>query len=129
VTANLLDLGLGAGLAVTEQLSFGVDFSLGWNRGLGFDPVTLTIDTGDITIPDRSVSHWRNTREIDLTVSYAVTSWFSATFGVANLSSELGPDGTSRGLFHAIDTQVSLGLSVSFDQLYLDTQPDAKTKP
>lgn len=129
VTADLVALGVSVGLKMTSALHVALALAIGWNRGHGFEAVPLAIETGEITVKDNSVSHWRNVRSIGLSVDYAFTDWFSATAGITNDFSELGPDGEPRGPFHALDMQLGLGLRVSFDQLYLATLPKPKSTP
>jgi hypothetical protein len=102
------------------QLAVNASFSLGWNRGHDLADSDVTTSTGNVVhLEDQSTTHWRNTREIALSVAYDFTDWFSASASATNSFRERGPDGELRAPFHATDIAFGLTLSLSIDQLYL----------
>lgn len=103
-----------------EKLAVNASFSLGWNRGHGLndDPYRLPSTGYVVALPDDE-THWRNTRELVLGVSYDFTDWFSAAANATNGFAELDSYGKYRGPFNSVDMAFGLSLSLSIDQLYL----------
>jgi len=53
---------------------------------------------------------------------------FGLSFGYANLTAQLGPDGRRRGVFYSPDARFYGTLSVSLDHLYSDlSHPDRQS--
>jgi len=129
-TRDVVLFALSATLMPVDSLSVGASFSLGWNRAYDLrDNEPVEISTGTVVVPDSSTTHWRNTREIGLSVGYDFTPWFSASANLSNGFSERGPDGTLRGPFHAVDTAFGLDLTLSIDQLYASRSPSTASRP
>jgi hypothetical protein len=118
-------LDLGANLALSEKWTLGASLSLWWYLARSLAPADLMLDTGTIRVADMSVTHWRNTRWLVFSVGYKITDWLTASARMINAFSELGPNGRPRSLLRPFDTLLGLGLSVSFDQLYLSTRAHA----
>jgi hypothetical protein len=80
-----------------------------------------------VLVGDLSTTHSRNSRWLLFGLGYKITEWFSATARLTNIFSERGMAGQLRAPLNPIDTVIGLELAVSFDQLYLSTQPHAAT--
>lgn len=120
-------LGVDANLELTEKWFANVSLTFWWVLARSFDTTVENTSTGPVLLPDMSLTHSRNSRWLLFGLGYKITDWFSATARVTNIFSERGMAGQIRGVFNPIDTVIGLELAVSFDQLYLSTQPHAAT--
>jgi hypothetical protein len=120
---DVLMLGVDGQLKLTDALMLGAQVSFFFGRAIGLgDAFDTMIDSGVVRIEDNSTTHWRNTRWLIFSLGYAFTDWFTAEARVTNIFSERSPDGTLRAPFNPLDTLLGLDLTVSFDQLYMNTR-------
>jgi hypothetical protein len=128
-TRDLFVLGFEGDLGLTDKLTLGAQVSFGWNLGAGLRDQSLGVAgsrDGVVEVGDGSLTHWRNSRVIGLSVEYAFTDWFSGATLLTNSFAERSPDdGQYRAPFNAQDMFLGLELSVSFDQLYEATRGHA----
>jgi hypothetical protein len=121
---DVLMLGAEGTLKLTSKLALGAQFYFYFARATSLaGTIDGMIDTGPVQITDMSATHWRNTRWLVFTLSYAFTDWFGAGARVSNYFSERNPDnGSLRAPLNPLDTLIGLDLTVSFDQLYMNTR-------
>jgi hypothetical protein len=125
-TRDLFVLGVDANLGLTEQLTLGAQVSFGWNLAASLGDEDVMLPTGTVVrVGDDSLTHWRNSRVIGISLEYAFTDWFSGATLFTNSFAERSSDGQYRAPFNGQDMVLGLELSVSFDQLYEDTRGHA----
>jgi hypothetical protein len=128
-TRDLFVLGVEGSLGLTEELTLGAQVSFGWNLGGSLNDQELAIDgsrDGVVRVGDDSLTHWRNSRVIGLSLEYEFTDWFTgATLFTNSFAERSVVDGQYRGPFNAQDMVLGLELTVSFDELYEVTRGHA----
>lgn len=107
-------------LSLTESISLQALLWLSWSHASSLAPFSTTLDTGYVvTLPDDSLTHWRNDRYIVVGADWTPTDWLTLELSVVDYFPEKAPDGTNRGLFNPVDLTVGLTTSIAFDRLYL----------
>lgn len=116
---NSLSTIISGSLQLTDTVSMALLVWLSWSRGADLAPYTREIESGVVTLPDASTTHWRNERYLVLGADWEATDWLSVGLSLINYFPEKGPDGSNRGLVNPLDLMVGLTTSVAFDRLYL----------
>jgi hypothetical protein len=116
---NSLSTIISGSLQLTDTVSVALLVWLSWARGSDLAPYTREIESGVITLPDTSTTHWRNERYLVLGADWQAADWLSVGLSLINYFPEKAPDGTNRGLANPLDLMVGLTTSVAFDRLYL----------
>jgi hypothetical protein len=99
---------------------FGVELlgALQWDHANALQDATLVTDTGaSVTLPDRSTTHWRDSRKLVFGVFYSVTPFLDLELSSSSQFAERGPNGILRGPFRASDTVFGLDASLDLEQL------------
>jgi hypothetical protein len=121
---DLFSIGVGVSAGITEELSAGLDVTFGWTLGHGLAEIEREIDSGSTLRFGDDETHLRTSRTITFNLGYAFLPWLSTSLFVNNGFSELGPDGERRTPFNAVDTVVGTAVTLSIDQLVLESRGD-----
>jgi hypothetical protein len=107
-------------MSVTTRLALHFVGEYGWYKAAPLAETSFTTSTGMvITLPDESLTHWRNTRYLELGVSYDLFAWLGLGFWISDLFSERGFDAKIRAPLVPADTAFGLRALFTLDELYL----------
>ncbi|HKU41493.1 MAG TPA: hypothetical protein VJR89_25225 [Polyangiales bacterium] len=119
-TRNAIVVGAGADLALNDAWGVRFQASHSWKRAADLADYTYTSDDGtEHSLPDDSVTHWRNSTTLEIGVGYLVASWLGLSFNVTNSFKDRGIDSELRAPLHLVDTYFGLNASLRLDEVYL----------
>jgi hypothetical protein len=117
-TRDVFVLGVSANANFSSTLSANLSVGFGWNLAYPLaDARITTITDAEYTLPDQSLTHWRNSRTIRIGLNYFFEPWLIGAAFVRNAFSERGPDGTLRAPFEPLDTVLGTTLTLNTDGL------------
>jgi hypothetical protein len=117
---NIISLAAGAELAMTDKWGLSLNFSHAWKRAANLADSSFTTDDGEtIELPDDSVTHWRNSTTLEVSVGYLVVPWLGLGLSLTNTFKDRGPDSELRAPFEMVDTYFGLNASLRLDEVYL----------
>jgi hypothetical protein len=119
-TNNGFSVGLLADANLTNRFALHFVGELAWYHAEGLANARQTTITGLVVdVPDESLTHWRNSRFLELGASYDFFAWFSLGLALSNAFSERGYEGQLRPPLKAADTMIALRVLISLDEVYL----------
>jgi hypothetical protein len=119
-TTDAISVAVLSDVSITTRFALHFVGEYGWYKAAGLADAMLTTSTGQvIDLPDGSLSHWRNTRYLELGASYDVFAWLGLGLAVTNLFSERSYDARVRAPLIPADTAFGLRVLITFDELYL----------
>jgi hypothetical protein len=119
-TTDVISVAVLSDVSLTTRFALHFIGEYDWYKAAGLAGATLTTSSGlVIELPDESLSHWRNTRYLELGASYDVFSWMTLALAVTNLFSERSADARIRAPLIPADTAFGLRVLMTLDQLYL----------
>lgn len=117
---NAITLGATGDLRLNEAWGLSLGVSHVWKRGADLADWSYTSDDGQtITLPDESVTHWRNSTTLIAGVGFLIVPWLSLGFEATNTFRDRGLGAELRVPFRMVDTYLGLNLGLRIDELYL----------
>ncbi len=111
--------GLEVSIAPLKMMTITGSFGMTIEGARGLAPADVMLLTGEKRFEDGSDTHFRHSTAADLSVAFQLTSWLELSAGASTGAPQKAADGTQRNPFWSYETELSAGLTVAVDELYL----------
>lgn len=126
-TSDSVLLTLGGSLAPIKHMTFDLSYTWWWRHARGLADATVIASGMPVTIPDGSLTHWRNLQVFSIGVGYDIVPWLNASLSWYALTTQLNPNGSFRNPFANPDSMLDLTFTVALDELYKVFRPTPQT--